>query len=291
MQLRLSLQENLPAIDADTSQLQQVIMNLIINGAEAIGTEQGTVEVATCLYQVDGGELQANVTREAPSPGTYVALVVRDTGTGMVAQTKARIFDPFYTTKFAGRGLGLSAVLGIVRAHRGAILVESQPGAGSTFRVLFPKAESKAVTTTAAPVEMRRGQGLVLVVDDEAAVRRAAEAMLRTAGYEIVVATNGQEALTVYAAMPDRIDTVLLDMTMPVMSGVETLTRLLARWPKAVVIATSGYDETEAQETLGHRASDFIHKPYTAAELTTKIAEAIRRSGNHQQAFLVCSLA
>jgi len=193
----------------------------------------------------------------------------------MDEQTKSRIFDPFYSTKFTGRGLGLSAVLGIVRAHRGALLVESQPGAGTTFHVLFPVAEAKQVPVEAPPAKVSRGRGLVLIVDDETAVRRTAAALLRAAGYETLSATNGQAALAVYAAMPDRIDAVLLDMTMPVMNGKETLGRLLAQWPNAVVVATSGYDETEAQARLEHRATGFVQKPYTAAQLTSAIAAAI----------------
>jgi signal transduction histidine kinase/CheY-like chemotaxis protein len=280
VELRLSLAEGLAAIEGDPTQFQQVMMNLIINAAEAIGPEQGIVEVTTSMCEAREEELQASVTQRPVPPGTYVSIVVRDTGSGMDEQTRAKIFDPFFTTKFAGRGLGLSAVLGIVRTHRGAMLVNSQPGRGTTFRVLFPVCQPKTAEPETAPVNVSRGRGMVLVVDDEASVRQTAHAILRAAGYETVGATNGKDALALYATMPERIDVVLLDMTMPVLNGEETLERLLVRWPDAVVVATSGYDEAEAQQRLGESIAGFVQKPYTAAQLTVRIAEALDRTGN-----------
>jgi len=278
VRLRLLLEDHLPRIDADASQLQQVIMNLVINAAEAIGNEQGTVEVSTFLRPIGTAEMEANVTRQPIPPGNYLAMVVRDTGAGMDEETQARIFDPFFTTKFAGRGLGLSAVLGIIRGHRGALLLESHPGRGTTFRVFFPVSEQPAEAAPAPAQFTTRGRGTVLVVDDEDVVRRTAQLVLTGAGYEVVTATDGTGALTAYEAMPGRIDAVLLDMTMPVMSGEETLTHLLARWPQAAVIVTSGYDEQEAQRRLGNRAIGFLQKPFTAAQLARKISEVLRPS-------------
>jgi len=278
VRLRLLLEDQLPRIDADASQLQQVIMNLVINAAEAIGAEQGTVEVSTFLRPILPAELEANVTRQPIPAGNYVAMVVRDTGAGMDQQTQARIFDPFFTTKFAGRGLGLSAVLGIIRGHRGALLLESHPGKGTTFRVFFPVSGQEAEALPAPAQFNTHGRGTVLVVDDEDVVRRTAHLVLTSAGYEVVTATDGTGALTAYEAMPGQIDAVLLDMTMPVMSGEETLTRLLARWPQAAVIVTSGYDEQEAQRRLGNRAIGFLQKPFTAAQLSRKISEILRPS-------------
>ena len=279
VKLRLLLEEQLPRIDADASQLQQVIMNLVINASEAIGNEQGTVEVSTFLRPIGPGELEGNnVTRQPIPPGNYVAMVVRDTGAGMDEETKARIFDPFFTTKFAGRGLGLSAVLGIIRGHRGALLLESNPGKGTTFRVFLPVSEKEAETAPAPAQFTTHGRGTVLVVDDEDVVRRTAQLVLTSAGYEVVTATDGTGALTAYEAMPGQIDAVLLDMTMPVMSGEETLTRLLGQWPQAAVIVTSGYDEQEAQRRLGNRAIGFLQKPFTAAQLARKISEVVRPS-------------
>ena len=278
VRLRLLLEDGLPRIDADASQLQQVIMNLVINAAEAIGDEPGTVEVSTFLRPIGSAEMDANLTRQPVPSGNYVALVVRDTGAGMDEQTQARIFDPFFTTKFAGRGLGLSAVLGIIRGHRGALLLESQPGRGTTFRVFFPVSGQTAEMPAPQQQFTTRGRGTVLVVDDEDLVRRTAQLVLTSAGYEVITATDGSGALGEYEAMPGRIDAVLLDMTMPVMSGEETLTHLLDRWPQAAVIVTSGYDEQEAQRRLGNRAIGFLKKPFTAPELARKIAEVLRPS-------------
>ncbi|HEV3333055.1 MAG TPA: response regulator [Bryobacteraceae bacterium] len=278
VRLRLLLESGLPRIDADASQLQQVIMNLVINAAEAIGNEQGNVEVSTFLRAIGPSELDANVTRQPIPPGNYVSMVVRDTGAGMDDSTKVRIFDPFFTTKFAGRGLGLSAVLGIIRGHRGALLLDSQPGKGTTFRVFFPVSGQPAEVAPPAAQVTARGRGTILVVDDEDVIRRTAQLVLTSAGYEVVTATDGTGALTAYEAMPGQIDAVLLDMTMPVMSGEETLARLLDRWPNAAVIVTSGYGEEEAQRRLGNRTTGFLQKPFTAAQLARKISDVLRPS-------------
>ena len=157
------------------------------------------------------------------SPGNYVNLQVHDTGSGMTQETIDRIFDPFFTTKFTGRGLGLAAVLGIVRGHKGAIKVYSTVGQGTTFKVLFPASDHQALKPTPQVVTERSVQGeTVLVVDDEQIVRRSAKAMLERYGYSVVVAENGKEAVELYRVLADKIDLVLLDMTMPVMGGEET---------------------------------------------------------------------
>ena len=280
VRLTLRLDECLPAIEGDSSQIQQVVMNLVINGAEALGPEQGAVEVRTLSRRVESGELAAGVTRPVEQAGKYVVLEVHDTGAGMDDETRTRIFDPFFTTKFAGRGLGLSAVLGIVRAHQGTLIVESRPGAGTTFRVFFPCAAVCKQTRPKALAIGPRGSGTILVVDDEDIVLRMAESVLNDAGYDVLSACNGREALDLYAAHSGRIDVVLLDMTMPVMGGEETMGHLAARWPDATVIATSGYDLQEAERHLGVRPAGFLQKPYTAAQLTGKIAEVVQSRAN-----------
>jgi CheY-like chemotaxis protein len=206
----------------------------------------------------------------------YVVLEVRDTGIGMDQETRMRIFDPFFTTKFTGRGLGLSAVLGIVRAHSGALIVESRVGFGATFRVFFP-CSAKPPRSQETFVS-HRGSGVVLVVDDEDLVLRLAQSVLEAAGYEVLTATNGIEALDVYAARPARIDAVLLDMTMPVMGGEEAMAQLVSRWPDVVVIATSGYDREEAERRFAPHPAGFLQKPFTSAQLTSKIAEVLKSS-------------
>jgi CheY-like chemotaxis protein len=276
VRLSFALGEGLPAIEGDSSQLQQVVMNLVINGAEAIGAEQGTVEVQTLSRRVEQSELAAGVTGTCVPAGEYVVLEVRDTGCGMDEETRTRIFDPFYTTKFAGRGLGLSAVLGIVRALRGTLTVESRPGYGTRFRAFFPCSTAGKEAALPALDTGERGSGTILVVDDEAFVVRMAQSVLEEAGYDVLSASNGREALDVYTAKSGRIDAVLLDMTMPVMGGEETMQHLARCWPDATVIATSGYNLQEAECRFGARTAAFLQKPYTATQLRSKIAEVVR---------------
>ncbi len=276
VQLRLALADDLPLIDADVSQLQQVIMNLVINGAEAVGSAGGTVELRTGVQQVGEGELSANVARQPAEPGAYVVLTVADTGCGMDDATRARIFDPFFTTKFTGRGLGLSSVLGIVRGHKALLTVESQPDAGTTFRVFFPIAERRIQPKPAVPAAAP-AEGTILVVDDEEVVRRMAKTALKRIGYRVLTAVNGSEGLRLYRETAGAVDAVLLDMTMPVMGGEETLRRMLEINPGVPVLATSGFDENEAKSRFGAGIAGFIQKPFTAAQLGAKIA-AVRKT-------------
>jgi two-component system cell cycle sensor histidine kinase/response regulator CckA len=273
--LRLTLSDELPLVEADISQLQQVIMNLVINAAESIGNDWGIVEVRTAVQIVGDAELRANVARTNPSPGEYAVIIVEDTGAGMDKETLARIFDPFFTTKFTGRGLGLSSVLGIVRGHRGLMDVESRPGAGTKFRVFFPIC-SQRVPAQATPRIEPHGKGTVLVVDDEDIVRRMAKMALQRLGYSVVTAVNGQEAVELYAADPRSVDVVLLDMTMPVMGGEETLTRLLEIRPDVTVVAMSGFHEREAKQRFGARITGFVQKPFTAGQLGAQLSAARR---------------
>ena len=277
--LRLELAENLPLIEADIGQMQQIIMNLVINGAEAVGDSVGTVLVQTALQTVDE---QYAATLSGPGvglkPGQYVVLEVHDTGCGMDETTKSRIFDPFFTTKFTGRGLGLSAVLGIVRGHKGALKVYSTLGKGSTFKVLLPAADRDQASALEPPFAATElsGSGLVLVVDDELIVRTTARLTLERFGYEVMVAVNGQEAIEIFRQRTADIRAVLLDLTMPVMSGEETLRHLKVIDPEVCVVLSSGFNEVEAiQRFTGKGLAGFIQKPYTAVALAAKVKQAI----------------
>jgi PAS domain S-box-containing protein len=277
VQLRLQLNNRLPGIDADPGQLQQIVMNLVINGAEAIGPEGGSVLAITAVQEVDQAYIATmSSAGELLRPGRYVLLEVHDTGCGMNEETLARMFDPFFTTKFAGRGLGLSAVLGIVRAHKGALKVYSKPGQGSTVKVLLPASVNPVTAAPAAFTGNLAGTGTILVVDDEDVVRQTARHTLRRYGYEVVMASNGAEAVECYCGRPDAISLVLLDLTMPVMSGEETLKHLQNINPRVRVLLTSGYNEVEAvQRFAGKGLAGFIQKPYTASALAEKVKALI----------------
>jgi len=254
-------------------------MNLVINAAEAIGPEGGTVLVRTGVQQVDSQYIDTmSSAGELLRAGEYTSLEVHDTGSGMTEDTLARIFDPFFTTKFAGRGLGLSAVLGIVRAHKGALKVYSKPGQGTTFKVLFPASLS---SQGAQPLPFKgdlSGTGTVLIVDDEEVVRQTAGNTLERYGYKTVTAGDGVDAVDLYRRQPDTISLVLLDLTMPVMSGEDALRELQLINPKVRVLLTSGYNEVEAvQRFAGKGLAGFIQKPYTAAALAEKVKEVLAR--------------
>jgi PAS domain S-box-containing protein len=278
VQLNLHLDEALPCVEADPGQMQQIVMNLVINGAEAIGPEGGTVLVRTSAQAVDeyyAATMSASGSGRLPS-GSYVCLEVHDTGSGMSPETLARIFDPFFTTKFAGRGLGLSAVLGIVRSHRGAMKVYSHPGRGTTFKLLFPASRSRIDSHTAPSALDLAGEGTILIVDDEEIVRQAARHTLDRYGYQTLTAADGAQAVEIFRDRPGGIAAVLLDLTMPVMSGEEILISLQGINPAVKVLLTSGYNEVEAlQRFAGKSLAGFIQKPYTAAELARKVKEVV----------------
>lgn len=276
-QLRMQLAGDLPGIDADPGQLQQIVMNLVINAAEAISPEGGSVLVRTGVQEVDSHYISTmSSAGELLKPGAYVTLEVHDTGTGMDEATLAKIFDPFFTTKFAGRGLGLSAVLGIVRAHHGALKVYSKPGQGTTFKVLFPASLNPVARSAPAIKRQLNGVGTVLVVDDEEVVRTTARLTLEHYGYNTIIANDGVRALDFYRSQPREIGLVLLDLTMPVMGGEETLRNLQTMNPRVKVLLSSGYNEVEAvQRFAGKGLAGFIQKPYTAAALAEKVKEAL----------------
>jgi two-component system cell cycle sensor histidine kinase/response regulator CckA len=278
VQLRLDLRNDVPPIEADPAQMQQLIMNLIINGAEAIEPEtNGVVLVTSGVQQVDSDHLPGRLMPAELTPDQYVYVEVQDTGCGMDDETKSKIFDPFFTTKFAGRGLGLAAVSGIVRGHNGAIQVSSTPGEGTTFRVLFPASQQQIPAAQAVvPRTGLSGTGTVLVVDDEEVVRRTAKAALERYGYTVLLAENGQVGVDVFRHLSDRITLVLLDMTMPVLGGEETLTHLRRIRPDVKVLLSSGYSEVEAVRRFsGKGLAGFIQKPYTAADLAASVQQAL----------------
>ncbi|MDP9113642.1 MAG: response regulator, partial [Acidobacteriota bacterium] len=194
--------------------------------------------------------------------------------------TLSRIFDPFFTTKFTGRGLGLAAVLGIVRGHKGALQVESAQGKGSSFKVLFPVSDGQvSVAERTRPEANLAGFETILVIDDEVAVRQTAKSILESYGYRVVVAANGREGLELFQPLGEEFDAVLLDMTMPVMSGEETLVRLKSVRANIPIVLSSGYNEAEATRKFTDKGlAGFVQKPYTAPGLAEKIKVALENA-------------
>ena len=274
------LEPSLPSIEADGTQVRQVVMNLISNASEAIGNAAGTITVTTGLLDADRAELGDTQLGAQLPEGRYVFLEVSDDGHGMHPATQARIFDPFFTTKFTGRGLGLAAVLGIVRAHRGAIRVTSAPGKGTTMRVLLPGADAAAAAPLAAPARVEPAAsatrvGRVLIVDDEETVRTVARRVLESRGFPVRLADGGVSAIQMLREDPAAVDIVLLDMTMPDMSGAVTLEELRRIRPDLPVLLSSGYTQTDALPATMPVASGFIQKPYRPAELVDAIRKAL----------------
>jgi PAS domain S-box-containing protein len=262
VRLELNLAPQLPPMQADAAQMQQLLMNLVINAVEAIGADTGSINISTWATTSEGEP--------------EVVLRVKDTGCGMDEATNARIFDPFFTTKFPGRGLGLAAAHGIVRGHGGSISVESTRGEGSIFTAVFPAAIPEAVDVPPpALAGVFNGKGNVLVVDDEEMVRNMARVMLERAGYQVETAQDGSQGVDRFAARPSHFDAILLDLTMPVMNGQEALERIHAIRPEVPVILSSGFSEDEALRRFqGRGLAGFLQKPYTATALAHKLRQA-----------------
>ena len=274
----LHLQAGLPMILADATQMQQLTMNLVINAAEAMSPQGGAVVVSTEARTIDQQIASRNMAGENVPSGDYVVLTVEDKGSGMDEATLARIFDPFFTTKFTGRGLGLAAVLGIVRGQKGAITVDTEVGSGSTFQVLFPALAAFADAPAITSPKRTGGKGTILVVDDEAIVQKTARSALEKLGYEVLVAEDGAEALQIFEQNRDRITLIVLDMTMLVMSTEEILSGLRAIRNKVKIVASSGYNEREFTEKFAGRMDGFLQKPYTASQLSQVVSLTIAGS-------------
>jgi PAS domain S-box-containing protein len=266
--LRFHLSQPLPAVEADSAQMHQVIMNLVINASEAIGDQSGVISITTGALRCSAADLRDAWQTDHLPEGEYVYLQVDDSGCGMDHETKNRIFDPFFTTKFAGRGLGMAAVLGIIRGHKGVIKVYSEPGKGSSFRILLPASGRAALPQSDdRTADTWQGSGTALLVDDEEAVRDIGGEMLRELGFQVVTATDGLDAVEKCRLFPD-IRLVILDLTMPHMDGEHCFHQLQQLDPTIKVIMSSGFSEHEvAQKFAGTKVAGFVQKPYALAAL------------------------
>lgn len=273
VELQCSFDEALPMIRADASQLRQVIMNLITNASDALGEKPGVVTLRTGSLVVDRRFLEDTWASEAVPEGRYVFLEVTDTGQGMDASIKERMFDPFFTTKSTGRGLGLASILGIVRGHKGLIRVDSEPGVGTAIKVLMPVSGKAPASETAPPSELLswEGGGTVLVADDEEIVRRMIAATLERSGFGVIQAVDGCECLELFKERPEEIDLVILDLTMPHLSGEETFRELRRIRPDIPVLLASGYNEQETNHLADKELASFLQKPFGPHDLLEKM--------------------
>ena len=277
--LKYNFALNLPAVEGDITQLRQVIMNLITNASEAIDGKSGVITVCTGATECDEAYLNHSYIQDDLPKGMYVYLEVTDTGCGMSKETVEKIFDPFYTTKFTGRGLGLSALLGIIRGHKGAIRVYSEKGKGTTMKILLPCSGKPAESVNYRETSLIHAQleGTVLLVDDEETVRIVAKDMLEECGLEVLTACDGREAVDLFRTHQDKIALVLLDMTMPHMDGEETFREIKRMDNEAQIILSSGYNEQEVTDRFaGKGLAGFIQKPYRISALLEKVYDVLK---------------
>lgn len=275
----------LPSIKADPDQIQRLIRNILINASEAIGDDNGNITIRTGVVDCDKAHLGLSYLDKKPEPGLFVFLEISDTGCGMHAETLQRIFDPFFTTKFTGRGLGMAEVMGIVKGHGGAIILDSEVGKGSTIRVLFPVAEKvRSSVVKAGPILETEPSAMVspprrktiLVVEDEEMVRDLVLSRLSSLGYDTIHASDGEEGVAVFQERQNEIDLVLLDFVMPRMNGVEAFRELKRIKPDVKVILSSGYTEDVVlEEFSGDRPAGILHKPYRLEELRAELGRLL----------------
>jgi CheY-like chemotaxis protein len=270
-------------VRGDRTQIRQIVLNLVTNAAEAIGERSGTIQVRTGLASVDDATLREACLATQLQSGRYAYLEVEDDGCGMGEEVRSRLFDPFFTTKFSGRGLGLAAVLGIVKSHAGTILLHSRPARGSTFRVLLPLAPLDQVQSTppvASATEVFRGSGTALVVDDEPAVRTVTSEVLASLGYQVLEADGGVTAQRLFAQYAAEIRIVLLDLAMPDMNGEETLRELRKIRADVPIVLLTAYAQDEFRSRfLPGDLAGFVAKPFSREELVEALsqASAVRR--------------
>jgi CheY-like chemotaxis protein len=285
----LNLAPDLPFIYADEASIQQVVMNLITNAAEAIEQQPGVIRLTTGVLDCTQAELDTSLMEEKPKAGRFVCLEVCDNGCGMNKKTLSHLFDPFFTTKFTGRGLGMSAVIGIMKTHQGALFVESEPGVGTTFKLLFPISETVAPAafqiprTTAVKQSPASGElhtGVALVVDDEKSVLKVCTKMVALCGFRVISACDGLDAVSTFREHADEIDVVLMDLTMPNMDGITAMGEMYALRPDARIIIASGFNEDELSERITSQPpAGFVRKPYSMQALEEELRRVVPPHG------------
>ena len=279
VRLRYDLDPDLPAIQADGAQLQQVVMNLVINAADAIGDREGAIHLRTHPMDLDASHLAMDFLGAPLSPGKFVVMEVEDTGAGMSPEVRARIFDPFFTTKPKGRGLGLSAMLGIIRGHRGGLQVHTEPGHGTSFQLFFPASAEAPQAASPEPENPvgKKLQGRVLIVDDEPLILDTLQNALTALGLEVVTAQDGVEALERFRRESGYLRLVIMDLTMPRMDGREAFQAMYELNPAIPVLLSSGYSEQDSLRTFsGQAPAGFIQKPYQVGILKDLLSRVLK---------------
>ena len=279
----------LPIIKGDAEQLQRLVMNILVNASEAIADKDGNVTLRTGFMDCDAAYLRRSRLEEKPAPGGFVFLEVSDTGCGMDVATQHKLFDPFFSTKFTGRGLGMAEVMGTIKGHQGAIIVESDVGKGTTVRVLFPASEKAPaspvqamdlVVTKAPALETVNRRKTILLIEDEAGVRNLVVRRLDLLGYDSIIAEDGEEGVRVFRERLNEIDLVMLDYKMPKMNGVEAFGELIRIKPDVKVILSSGYTEDVVIESFpGQRPACVLHKPYNMDDLKVDLDRLLGTEG------------
>jgi PAS domain S-box-containing protein len=268
--IELDLNQRIPEIIGDAGQIQQIVMNLIINASEAIGDAKGTISIVLRNIEFEAGQLKTDTFGTPIRPGKYSCLEVSDTGIGMNSETQKRIFEPFYTTKFAGRGLGMSAIRGIVTSHEGILELTSTEGVGTTFKVAFPVpgTAEQVDFVPAVSTSLYEGAGTILLVEDEQTLRTMGTALLEVMGFTTLSAEHGREALEIFRERSADIDIILLDLIMPVMGGDETYRELRKIAPTVSIVICSGYGVESVTDLIENdRHAGFVQKPYKPEQL------------------------
>jgi CheY-like chemotaxis protein len=287
--LNLESHNTLPTIKGDADQIQCLVTNILVNASEAVGDKDGEVRLSTGVIDCDAEYLSRSSLEEKPEPGRFVFLEVTDTGCGMDDQTQHRLFDPFFSTKFWGRGLGMAKVIGITKGHHGAIIVDSEVGKGTIIRVLFPVSkEAQApsvhvvdlVETKAPAPDTVNQRKIILVVEDDRSVRDVTVELLEVLGYDTIIAVDGEEGVRVFQERLNEIDLVMLDFKMPKMNGVEAFGELIRIKPDLKVILCSGYTKDDVIEMFpGQRPAGVLHKPYNMGDLKGELVRLLVTEG------------
>lgn len=269
-------EEGPPPVLGNPSNLRQLVMNLLLNAGEAIGDRPGTLTVRTGCEELTPGKAEGLLVPGDPPEGPCAVLEISDDGCGMDEETRARIFDPFFSSKRPGRGLGLAAVYGVVKRHGGALRVTSRPGEGTTLRVILPAAECATQEPAPPQAGLPRGDETILFVDDEENVRRVAAEALGGLGYRVEFAENGAQGLDRFVRCMDQLDLVIVDVMMPVLGGVELLQELKRIRPDVKVILSSGYNELDTTRDIAQGdLAGFLQKPYSLQLLAEKVRTAL----------------